>query len=279
MKIAILSGKGGTGKTFLAVNLAASAKYSTIIDCDVEEPNVHLFLKTENTSTKNVSVKIPYVLEQLCDGQRKCVDFCRYNALAYIDNQLIVMDNLCHSCGGCLLVCPNKALKEKNKVIGEISSGKIKQINVLSGFLKPGEATGVPIIKELLDDSNAFEGLKFIDCPPGSSCSVIESIKSADFCLLVTEPTILGAFNLKTIYELTKLFNKLCAVVINKSEKKTNPAQLFCRQNKITILENILFDRTMNDISSIGKVLVWENKRYLKLFTNLLNNLVLEARK
>lgn len=279
MKIAILSGKGGTGKTFLAVNLAACAEHSTLVDCDVEEPNTHLFFKSENQEKKVVNVKIPYVLRDLCDGKRDCVSFCRYNALAYLNNELIVFLDLCHSCGGCILVCPNNALKETEKAIGEISSSKIKHVNVLTGFLKPGEPMGVPIINELLSKANRYEGLKIIDCPPGSSCLVIESIKDADFCLLVTEPTILGAYNLKTIYELVQLFNKPHAVVINKSNGMTNPAEIFCRQNKIPIIEKIPFDRELNKINSEGKIAIWENGKYFKMFTNLLNNIVYEVNK
>ena len=120
MKIAVLSGKGGTGKTLISVNLAAAAKTSIYIDCDIEEPNGHLFFKPEILAEHSVSVKVPQADPELCIGCRKCVDFCRYNALAYVKDNLIVFDDICHSCGGCSLVCPEKALTEKEKVIGKV---------------------------------------------------------------------------------------------------------------------------------------------------------------
>ena len=140
MKIAVLSGKGGTGKTLVSVNLAAIAKASTYIDCDVEEPNGHLFFKPEGVQVKEISVKIPKVDHELCNGCRKCVDFCNFNALAYIKNKLIVFDDVCHSCGGCILVCPVRALSEKAKVIGKVQKGVSGEVVVWTGVLNTGEA-------------------------------------------------------------------------------------------------------------------------------------------
>src|SRR5690554_1656361 len=186
MTIAVLSGKGGTGKTLVSVNLAAVAKKSTYIDCDVEEPNGHLFFKPKQIQEEQILVKIPKVNNELCNGCRKCVDFCKFNALAYIKNKLIVFEDLCHSCGGCILVCPEKALIEKEKVIGKVQKGVSGEVTVWTGILNTGEATGIPIIKKLLEANNPQgDRLTFIDCPPGSACIVMESIKDVDYCVLV----------------------------------------------------------------------------------------------
>lgn len=168
MRIAVLSGKGGTGKTLVAVNLAALGK-SMYIDCDVEEPNGNLFFKAKAVLEEEVKVKIPQVNKDLCNGCRKCVDFCNFNALAYIKDNLIIFEEICHSCGGCTLLCPQKALKEREKPIGRIIKGNAGEISICSGFLNTGEASGVPIIKRLFFElDSAGPKQAFIDCPPGA---------------------------------------------------------------------------------------------------------------
>lgn len=205
MKIAVLSGKGGTGKTLVSVNLASISSNSCYIDCDVEEPNGHLILKPRIENREKVSVKIPTVDDSLCLGCRKCVEFCKFNALAYIKEKLFVFEEICHSCGGCVIVCPQKALSEKDKEVGEIQEGISGKVKVISGIMNIGEETGVAIIKKLLSVSTGEKKHIFIDCPPGSGCSVMESIKDADYCLIVAEPTIYGVHNMKMIYDLVKL--------------------------------------------------------------------------
>lgn len=155
MRIAVLSGKGGTGKTLVSVNLAAATKISTYIDCDVEEPNGHLFFKPKDVEEEEISVKIPKVDNELCNGCRKCVDFCKFNALAYIKDKLIVFEEVCHSCGGCIMLCPEKALTERKKVIGKIQKGISNQVTVYTGILNTGEASGIPIIKKLLAENKS----------------------------------------------------------------------------------------------------------------------------
>ena len=147
MNIAVLSGKGGTGKTLVSVNLAAAAKNSVYVDCDVEEPNGHLFFKPENIREEKISVKIPAVENKLCSGCRQCVDFCKFNALAYVKDKLIIFDDICHSCGGCVMLCPEKALTEKHKAIGKLQKGISGGVKVYTGILNAGEASGIPIIK------------------------------------------------------------------------------------------------------------------------------------
>ena len=279
MKVAVLSGKGGTGKTLVSVNLAAASKTSTYIDCDVEEPNGHLFFKPEDIQEEEISVKIPKVNTDLCNGCRKCVDFCKFNALAYIKNKLIVFDDVCHSCGGCILVCLEKALTEKEKVIGKVQKGSSGEVTVWTGILNTGEATGIPIIKKLLAANNLQEDRQtFIDCPPGSACIVMESIKDADYCILVAEPTLFGVHNLNMVYELVKLFDRPFGVVLNKCLDEENPAEKFCLEKGIKILGRIPFDNELGTLNSNAELVVSKSKEYRELFSALLNTVIKEVR-
>lgn len=277
VKIAVLSGKGGTGKTLVSVNLAAAAKESLYIDCDVEEPNGHLFFKPEDIESKKVSIKIPLVDEKLCKGCRKCVDFCKYNALAYINNKLVIFEEVCHSCGGCVLFCPEKALGEKEKVIGVVRSGVSENVIVKTGILNTGEASGIPIIKELLKDIPLGEKITFVDCPPGSACIVMESIKNADYCILVAEPTLFGVHNLNMVYELVRLFEKPHGVVLNKCLEGENPAEKFCTEKNIRILGKIPFNNELGILNSNALISVRENEKYSQLFSSLLRTVTEEV--
>ncbi|MHC1758933.1 MAG: 4Fe-4S binding protein [Negativicutes bacterium] len=279
MKIAVLSGKGGTGKTLVSVNLAAAADEAVYIDCDVEEPNGHLFFKPEGITSERISVKIPVVEESLCNGCRICVDFCKFNALAYINNQLKIFETICHSCGGCILFCPVKALSEKDKTIGEIQSGSSENVSVITGILNTGEASGIPIIKKLLDTPSGEKEITFIDCPPGSACIVMESIKDADYCILVGEPTLFGVHNFNMVYELVKLFDKPHGAILNKCLEGDNPAELFCIDKNITILGRIPFDTEIGTLNSNARILVREHPKYRELFSSLLQIVTKEVRR
>lgn len=278
MRIAVLSGKGGTGKTLVSVNLAAAAKTSTYIDCDVEEPNGHLFFKPKGMSEEEITVKIPNVNHELCNGCRKCVDFCKFNALAYIKSKLIIFDDVCHSCGGCSLVCPEKALTEKAKVIGKVQKGVSDDVTIYTGILNTGEASGIPIIKNLLAEKKPQENKQiFIDCPPGSACIVMESIKDADYCILVAEPTLFGVHNLNMVYELVKLFDKPFGVVLNKCLEEENPAEKFCFENNIKILGQFPFDNELGTLNSNAEIAVNNNEKYRELFSSLLHTVTKEV--
>ena len=278
MRIAVLSGKGGTGKTLVSVNLAAIAKASTYIDCDVEEPNGHLFFKPEEIQEEEISVKIPKVNNELCNGCRKCVDFCKFNALAYIKNKLIVFDEVCHSCDGCIMLCPEKALTEKEKLIGKVQKGTSDEVTIYTGILNTGEASGIPIIKKLLAEENLKANKQtFIDCPPGSACIVMESIKDADYCILVAEPTLFGVHNLNMVYELVKLFNKPFGVVLNKCLEEENPAEKFCLEKNIEILDRIPFDTNLGTLNSNAEIAVSKNKKYREMFSALLETVTKEV--
>ncbi len=279
MMVAVLSGKGGTGKTLISVNLAAVAKKSIYIDCDVEEPNGHLFLKPENIQEEEVSIKIPVVNDELCNGCRKCVDFCKFNALSYVNDKLIIFEDICHSCGGCVLLCPEKALTEKDNVIGKIQKGMSGDVCVNTGILNTGEVSGVPIINKLLDDNKNVSGIPiFIDCPPGSACVVMDSIKDADYCILVAEPTLFGVHNLNMVYELVKIFEKPFGVVLNKCLEGENPAEKFCLERNIKILGRIPFDNELGVLNSNAKIAVRESKKYEGMFSSLLETVTKEVR-
>ena len=277
LKIAVLSGKGGTGKTLVSVNLAYTAKKALYLDCDVEEPNGHLFFSPNNLTKEDVSVKIPYVNDYLCNGCKKCVDFCKFNALAYINNKVKVFSEVCHSCGGCMEICPESAISEINKSIGKIEKGNLEDVTVVSGILNTGEASGVPIIKAMIDDKNINEQVTIVDCPPGSACIVMESIKDADYCLLVAEPTLFGSHNLKMVYDLVRLFKKPFGVVLNKTQDGFNPSKEFCENNKIKILSEIPFDAELGKLNSDGKIVSKENRSYHDLFAKLLADITKEA--
>lgn len=278
MKIAVLSGKGGTGKTLVSVNLAAAAPKSVYIDCDVEEPNGHLFFKPKDIAVKKISVKIPVVDEAKCNGCRVCVEFCKFNALAYIAGHLKVFDTICHSCGGCVLFCPEKALSEKDKVIGEIQRGSSENVSVITGILNTGEASGIPIIKQLLPAFADEAEIALVDCPPGSACIVMESIRDADYCILVAEPTLFGVHNFSMVYELVKLFDKPFGAVLNKCLEGDNPAEKFCTDNDIRILGRIPFDTEIGTLNSNARILVRELPKYRELFSVLLQSVMAEVR-
>jgi MinD superfamily P-loop ATPase len=278
MKIAVLSGKGGTGKTLVSVNLAAVSKEATYIDCDVEEANGHLFFKPQWIEKEDIAVKIPQVDKKLCDGCRNCVNFCKFNALVYVNDELKIFDEICHSCGGCILVCPQKALTEKDKIIGIIKKGISDNVTIYTGVLNTGEPSGVPIINKLLSEKNLKENkLTVIDCPPGSSCVVMESIKDADYCILVAEPTLFGVHNLEMVYQLVKLFDKPFGVVLNKCLKEDNPAEKYCIENDIKILSKIPFDNELGTLNSNGEIVANKDEKYKKIFSSLLNKLVKEV--
>ncbi|NLJ57570.1 MAG: 4Fe-4S binding protein [Tissierellia bacterium] len=278
MRIAVLSGKGGTGKTLVSVNLAAVAERSIYIDCDVEEPNGHLFFKPEDVQEEEITVKIPKVNKELCNGCRKCVEFCKFNALAYIKDKLMIFEEICHSCGGCTMLCPEKALIEKERVIGKIQKGTSQQVTAYTGILNTGEASGVPIIKRLLAENKAERSKDiFIDCPPGTACTVMESIQDADYCILVAEPTLFGVHNLKMVYELVKLFNKPFGVVLNKCLEGENPSEKFCLEKGIKIVGRIPFDNELGMLNSNAEIVVGKSEKYRTIFSSLLETVKVGA--
>lgn len=270
MKIAVLSGKGGTGKTFVAVNLATVAGDSLYIDCDVEEPNGRLFFQPQAVKSQPVNVGVPVVTPEKCTGCRICVDFCNFNALAWTGGRLRIFPEICHSCGGCMLLCPEQALTEKMKTIGRVESGVSGKVIVLTGILNPGEASGVPIIKELLAMAPTREQV-LIDSPPGSACIVMETVAAADYCILVAEPTIFGVHNLDMVWRLVTLMGKTCGVVLNKCLETVNPAEVFCQESGIEIIGRIPFSTELGLLNSNAKIAAAVSQEYKALFEDMLS--------
>lgn len=267
MKIACLSGKGGAGKTFAAVNLAAVAGDATYIDCDVEEPNGRLFLDPQDVTTTTVSSLLPEFDSEKCTGCKKCVQFCRFHALMYVREKPMVFSEVCHSCGGCSLVCPEGAVKEKEKPVGVLETGYHKDLWVVTGILNTGEASGVPLIRAALQKA---QGLTVIDCPPGSACSVMESVMDADYCILIAEPTAFGFHNFKMVHELVTLLDKKCGVLINKQDAPYEPLEEFCKSHDVPVLARIAYDPQIAALIAGGGIAAEKDAKIRKVFTDLL---------
>lgn len=277
MKIAVLSGKGGTGKTFVSVNLAVVSKTATYIDCDVEEPNGRLFLRPQEVRTETVNTRLPQFDEKKCTACRKCVDVCRFHALAFIKNKPIVFPDVCHACGGCSLICPVEAVTEKKRPIGVVEYGTHEQVRVVTGILNLGEASGVPVIKLALEQSDSPDTLTVIDCPPGSACSVMESVQSADYCILVTEPTAFGLHNFQMVYELVSLLHKPCGVVINKAEQAYAPIDEFFDQHSLNVLCRIPYSENLSRIGARAEIACEQDEELAQVFRTLLETVQTEV--
>ena len=272
MKIACLSGKGGAGKTFAAVNLAAAAGNAVYIDCDVEEPNGHIFLRPTIKETKDVSKLLPVFDADRCTGCRKCADFCHFHALMFIKGRPRLFDELCHSCGGCSIVCEDGAVSEQKKLIGRLEIGELslaegKCIKTVTGILNTGEASGIPVINKALEE--AGEGLSIIDCPPGSACSVMESIMDVDYCVIVAEPTVFGFHNFKMVYELTRRLSKKAGVLINKESSVYEPLESFIKEQDISLLGRIPFDEKLGELMAEGKLAYTYSEMAKNIFDEL----------
>ncbi len=271
MKLAVLSGKGGAGKTLVAVNLAAAAERAVYLDCDVEEPNGRLFLKPSDVQEQEVATMLPSFDAGKCTGCRKCVDFCRFHALIYIKNKPKVFSEVCHSCGGCSLVCPSRAITEEPKVVGHVELGHHGAVQVVTGVLNPGEASGVPVIHQVL--KQAGEGLTVIDCPPGSACSVMESVTDADYCILVAEPTAFGFHNFQMVHELVSLLKKPCGVIINKQDAPYAPLEDYCKEHNLPILAVIPYDPAVARLAAQGEIISERDETYRERFRSILNQI------
>ena len=277
MKIAVLSGKGGTGKTFVSTNLARVIESSIYLDCDVEEPNGHLFLRGPVLETDPVALPIPVVDDKLCDGCKKCVDFCQFNALAYTGQRVIVFDKICHSCGGCEIICPQNAIKEIPREIGKIEIRSYEDTRLYTGMLNTGEESGTSIIGDLLKKVSEEDSV-VIDCPPGSSCVVMDSIKDADYCVLVAEPSIFGAHNLKMVHQLVKLFEKPLGIVLNKTLGDENPSEDYCRENGLDILLRIPWSDELGRYNAEGMIAAEQKDEYWQMFSDLLHRIEEEVK-
>ncbi|SKC63137.1 ATP-binding protein [Maledivibacter halophilus] len=269
MKISILSGKGGTGKTTVATNLAQILDYM-YVDCDVEEPNGFIFLKPEITNSKDVEVLVPKIISDRCTLCGRCVKACEFNALANTGREIMVFEKLCHSCGACTLVCPENAIKEINRSIGKIDFGKTDKIECNRGMLNIGEPMAVSIIDQL--KKTIYNKNAIIDCSPGSSCNVVKAIKDTDYAILVTEPTPFGLHDLKIAVELVKKMKIPFGVIVNRADEDSHIITSFCREYNITVLGQIPFDRRIAKLYSKGKLLI-EDEEYREMFYGIVKRL------
>ena len=258
MKIAIASGKGGTGKTTLAVNLATFNSLD-LFDLDVEEPNDYLFFKPKKLESKEVFRKVPVVKEN-CNGCGVCKDVCEFKAIAVVDKAMIFTE-ICHSCGACIYFCPEKALEEEDKLIGRIIKA-YNEIMLTYGILEIGEASAVPLIREIKKElkSNCI-----LDCPPGTSCPMVESVRDSDFVILVAEPTPFSLHDLKIAVNVVEDFNLKFAVVINKYGLPFDGVEKYCREKGIDIIGKIPFKKEIAERYASGMLL----EDYKDLFVDI----------
>ncbi|AWB10956.1 MinD superfamily P-loop ATPase [Thermodesulfobium acidiphilum] len=276
MTIAIASGKGGTGKTTIATNLAivASEKYDsvTLLDCDVEEPNSHIFINGKKIKEEVVNVRIPEVDESLCTECGACSNFCQYNAIVSLKGKPVVFKEMCHSCGGCTLVCQPKAIHEVDHRIGLINFYKSGKINLIEGLLDIGSPLSPPLIGAV-KGYESKDTLNIIDAPPGTSCPVIEAIRDADYLILVTEPTPFGLNDLILAVEVSRKLNKKFSVAINRVGSGDDRVHKYCKKENIPIILEIPDDRRIAELYSNGKIILENLPEYKKCFEEVLEKI------
>ncbi|TET91828.1 MAG: (4Fe-4S)-binding protein [Methanomassiliicoccales archaeon] len=273
MIISIASGKGGTGKTTVAVNLALSLETVQLIDCDVEEPNVHLFFNTDLERVEEVSIPVPRVDIKKCDFCRKCAEFCEYHAIAVVPNEVLVFNELCHGCGGCTLVCPQDAITEERRVLGYIDRGKHDGIDLWRGVLNPGEPMATPLIRQLKKRIDPNKTV-ILDAPPGTACPVIETVQGSDFTLLVSEPTPFGLADLRIAIDVLKELELKYGVVLNRADIGDKGVEDFCTKEEIPILMKIPHSFEIASLYSEGRPFVLEledwREKFLVLYEQIL---------
>lgn len=269
MILAIASGKGGTGKTTLAANLARSwGGPVQLVDCDVEEPNVHLFLRGKLRQTSEVGIPVPVIDPALCDLCGQCGRFCQYHAMAAVKPAPIIFPELCHGCGGCVLVCPRKAITEKPRRIGVVESFESGDITLWQGRLDVGVSLVPPLIRAV--KSRIDSGLPtIIDAPPGTSCPVVAALRGADYVLLVTEPTPFGLHDLTLAVDLVRELALPFGVVVNRMGSGDDRVHRYCRQQRIQIMLEIPDDRRIAEAYSRGVLMVDALPEYRNVFTVL----------
>lgn len=274
MKIAILSGKGGTGKTMLSVNLFSSLSKATLIDTDIEEPNSHLFLKGTTYYSEIINKKYPVVDSNLCTLCGKCGEFCNFNAIIPAKKRILVFDDLCHDCGGCKLVCPTNAISYSDKAIGKIFHQEIdKNKQFLYGKLTVGEISGVKII-DYLKYVTKNEEILLIDSPPGTSCSTVAAVKDVDYCIICAEPTPFGISDMRMVIELLRGLSLNFGVVVNKSDLGDTNIYDYLEKEGIEVLESIKYSEEFAKIIAGGDLLVEYSDYAREKMKNILEKVI-----
>jgi MinD superfamily P-loop ATPase len=273
MIISVASGKGGTGKTTVATNLALSVETRVrFLDCDVEEPNAHLFIHPDFERSETITTPVPQVDENKCTLCGKCAEICQFKAIVVIGETVLPFPELCHSCGGCMEVCPEGAITETGRNLGVIEAGHRNGLEFFHGRLTVGEAMSPPLIRKVRAYGQT-DTLTIIDAPPGTSCPVIAAMKGADFVLLVTEPTPFGLHDLKLAVGAVKILGIPCGLVINRADMGDDQVMAYAKEEKVPVLMEIPFDRRIAEVYSMGEVLVevmpeWKGK-FLDLYNRI----------
>ncbi len=266
MKIAVLSGKGGTGKTTVSASLAAAIEKCQYIDCDVEEPNGALFLNPQIARVSSVEVAVPTVDTSKCNGCGRCAKVCQFHAISVVKGKVLLFPELCHHCGACMIACPQSAISETGREIGVIESDE--ESLFIQGRLHIGEPVTIPVIqglkKRMRDDVPVI-----LDCSPGASCTVVQTITGCDYCILVTEPTPFGLHDLKIAAALVQKMDIPFGVVINKAMEGDGSVQQYCCGQGITVLMEIPFSRDIAENYSRGVLPVKGNSEWRDRFISL----------
>jgi len=279
MIISIASGKGGTGKTTIATNLAVALGTDVnLLDCDVEEPNDHIFIQPKITHTEKVSLKVPQVDMNKCSLCGKCQEICQFQAIVVVGTTVLTFPELCHSCGGCMEVCPENAITEIDREMGIFEAGTRNGVAFAYGRLFVGQVMAVPAI-ERVRAAVQPDKVNIIDAPPGTSCPVISSVKDTDFLILVTEPTPFGLNDLKLAVGMVKILAIPHGIIINRSDLGDDKVKEYAKEENIPILMEIPFDRQIAETYSKGKLLVEELPEWKERFIHLYEDVVKYAKK
>lgn len=277
MKISIASGKGGTGKTLVATSMAVSlaspaSGQITIADCDVEEPNAYLFFPERTLlERKGCHVPVPVIDESKCTHCGKCSDICNYHALAVLPQTVLLFPELCHGCGGCTIICPEKAVSETYRSVGEIFRARSDGLQIIWGELRLGEARTTPLIKAVKNEAGGE--VVIVDCPPGTSCSLVESVRGTDFCLLVTEPTPFGLYDLDIALKVLNKMNIPCGVLVNKSGMGDRKVYGYLEKRNIPLLMEIPLDRKIAELYSRGEIFAEKMPEWKAEFAGLVRRI------